>query len=521
MKSIVTLAARLRAAAVPTGLPPSLYWLAAGQVVDSLGSGLVFPLTTLFVVQVLGRDLTWAGSVLFFHSLAATLGAALGGRLADAHGRKPVLLASLAGAALCSLVIGWRQEAALYAAAMAVFGLVISLFRPASQALVSDLAPGRERQVFGLIYMASNVGVAAGAALGGIVAAWSFRAVFWVDALTYAVFALVLAKAVPDPYGQLLRARRRRARAATDPAAPRSKGHQVGAGGAGGDEPAPAAGTPAAAVSAAQVPAGGAGAPEPGSGPVVAAPWTPAPAVQDPAARPHGGRPWRPAVPPRSPRSPWGTRLAVWHRQGLLTVVLLAVASAFLFFPYAQLHTALPVDMTRHGFSEAAYGLLWTLNALLVVVSTPVASTWADRRGWTLDDMLKGSAALHGAGFALLLVTAVWPAYAAFALAMVVITAGEVLHAISFNAAVARAAPEDRRGSYQGLAGTLAGGAWMVGPLAGGAIVDRFGIHVLWTVTVAVALAALGVFWLAEAVESARRRASDAAVPTGSMPQDA
>ena len=188
-----------------------------------------------------------------------------------------------------------------------------------------------------------------------------------------------------------------------------------------------------------------------------------------------------------------------------MTVVLLAVASLGLFFAYAQLHTALPVDMTRRGFSEASYGLLWTLNATLVVILTPVASAWADRRGWSLATLLRASAVTHAAGFGLLAAAGLRPGYAAFVLAMAVITVGEVLHAMSFSAAVARVAAEDRRGTYQGVAGMLTGVAWMAGPLLGGVIADGYGIGTLWVVTVVACLGALAVFRAAEAVEHTRR----------------
>ncbi|GAB6876773.1 hypothetical protein JCM13210_15000 [Thermaerobacter litoralis] len=526
--------ARLVRTVVPSGLPPSVYWLTAGQVVDSLGSGLVFPLTTLFVVQVLGRDLTWAGTVAFFHSLAATLGAALGGRLADSAGRKPVLLWSLLGSAACSFMLGWRQEAATYAAVTVVFGLVISLFRPASQALVSDLVPGRERQVFGLLYMANNLGVAAGAALGGLLASWSFRAVFWADALTYAAFALLLLRAVPDSYGEALRRRRRRGTRPFTGLAPETPAPGT-AGTAAGEPAGPCHGAGAASGKLAEAgfaspaeaasdpsgrPADAAGAtsvrvPTPGDEPARPAAAT----AEAHPARNSGGAgvaagplpqispgPRRPVANPVPARPAWHTRLAAWHAQGLVTVVLLAVGSVGLFFPYAQLHTALPVDMTRRGFSEAAYGLLWSLNAVLVVALTPVASAWAERRGWTLDGMLKASAALHAAGFGLLTFTAEWTAYAVFASAMVIITVGEVFHALSYSAAVARVAPADRRGSYQGLAGTIAGVAWMAGPLGGGLIADRLGMVALWSLTVATSLGGLAIFRLAETAEALRRR---------------
>ncbi|PZN11673.1 MAG: MFS transporter [Bacillota bacterium] len=451
---------------VPSHLPRPIWVLAAGQVVDSFGSGLVFPLTTLYVVHVLGRDLTWAGTVLSLHSLLATVMVGIGGRLADRLGRKPLLLTSLVSSGVVSFLIGLWPVATAYAVLMVLFGMTVSLYRPASQALVSDLAPGRERQVFSLLYMALNLGVALGAAAGGsLVAAWSYRAIYWADALTFFLSAVLVAWGVPDTFRKRLLTRRRHGAALP------------GTGNAAGNSPVTSLGEQRRTTGR-TAPTGG---PE---------------RVREPATAPAFG-----AVGQRGPRS---RRLDDLYQSGLLSVVILGLASLGLWFVYAQLQTVLPVTMSGLGFSEAAYGMLWSLNAILVVVLTPVLSTLADRRGWSLSGLLQSSAVVHAAGFAILLLAGDRPVYGWFVLAIVVITVGEVLQAISFSATVARIAPEDLRGTYQGLAGMLTSLGWVAGPLLGGAIADAWGTTALWAVTVVVPLCALLGYRMADAVGTTR-----------------
>ncbi|HEY8393806.1 MAG TPA: MFS transporter [Thermaerobacter sp.] len=453
---------------VPSDLPRPIWMLAAGQAVDSFGSGLVFPLTTLYVVHVLDRDLTWAGTVLSLHSLLATVTVAIGGRLADRLGRKPLLLASLASSGMVSFLIGLWPVAEAYAVLMILLGMTVSLYRPASQALVSDLAPGRERQVFSLLYMAINLGIALGAAAGGaLVAAWSYRAIYWADALTFLISAVLVARGVPDPFREHLLAGRRHG-----------------------------AVLPGTATEAGNSPVTSPGGRRRAAGRTAAA--------GGPKPEPSGERAAAPASGAAGQRGIRSRRLEDLYQSGLASVVVLGLASLGLWFVYAQLHVVLPVAMSGLGFSEAAYGMLWSLNAMLVVVLTPVLSALADRRGWSLSGLLKSSALVHAAGFAILLLAEVRPAYAWFVLAIVVITLGEVLQAISYSATVARMAPDDLRGTYQGLAGMLTSLGWMAGPLLGGAITDAWGTTTLWAVTVVVSLCALLGYRVADAVEAAR-----------------
>ena len=376
------------------------------------------------------------------------------------------LLASLVSSGVVSFLIGLWPVATAYAVLMVLFGMTVSLYRPASQALVSDLAPGRERQVFSLLYMALNLGVALGAAAGGsLVAAWSYRAIYWADALTFFLSAVLVAWGVPDTFRKRLLTRRHHGAALP------------GTGTEAGNSPVTSLGDQGRT----------AGRTAPAGGPELS-----------------GERAAAPASGAAGQRGTWSRRLDDLYQSGLASVVILGLASLGLWFVYAQLHTVLPVTMSRLGFSEAAYGMLWSLNAMLVVVLTPVLSALADRREWSLSGLLKSSAVVHAAGFAILLLAGVRPMYAWFVLAIVVITLREVLQAISFSATVGRIAPEDLRGTYQGLAGMLTSVGWMAGPLLGGAIADAWGTTTLWAVTVVVPLCALLGFRVADAVEAAR-----------------
>lgn len=124
------------------------------------------------------------------------------------------------------------------------------------------------------------------------------------------------------------------------------------------------------------------------------------------------------------------------------------------------------------------YGLLFSLNTLLIVLlEVPLNSAtshWPHRTTLTLG------ALLSGIGFgAMALTHDIW----AVAATVVIWTFGEMLFFPSVAAYITDIAPEKRRGEYMGLSQMTFGLAFMVGPWAGTAILDRFGGQTVWGAT--------------------------------------
>jgi MFS family permease len=127
------------------------------------------------------------------------------------------------------------------------------------------------------------------------------------------------------------------------------------------------------------------------------------------------------------------------------------------------------------GWTEASYGLLATLNTLLVVAfEVPLNSAMAR---WPAGKTLALGSVLTGAGFGLL-AFAHAPGMVVFS--VVVWTFGEIVLFPGLNAAVADLAPEARRGEYMGLYMMAFNLAFAVGPWAGTAILERWGGSTLW-----------------------------------------
>jgi MFS family permease len=135
--------------------------------------------------------------------------------------------------------------------------------------------------------------------------------------------------------------------------------------------------------------------------------------------------------------------------------------------------------------SEATYGLLFTVNTLLIVfLEVPLNTAtahWPNARTLTLG------AILCGLGFgALAFAWDIWTVAAT----VVIWTFGEMFFFPGMAAYLTDIAPPARRGEYMGLSQMVMGLAFTIGPWAGTATLARFGGRTLWLGTFALGLAA-------------------------------
>ncbi|MGH9367008.1 MAG: MDR family MFS transporter [Thermoanaerobaculia bacterium] len=172
------------------------------------------------------------------------------------------------------------------------------------------------------------------------------------------------------------------------------------------------------------------------------------------------------------------------HRDPRLLYFLAAMFPvAFVFFQHIS---SMPLYMVRDlELSEAAYGILFTVNTLLIVFLevgiNSATAHWPHRRTLALGS------ALCGIGFgALAWATDIWQVAAT----VVVWTFGEMLIFPGMADYLTDIAPEARRGEYMGLSQMMMGLAFTVGPWAGLQVLAVFGGESLWLLMLALGLAA-------------------------------
>lgn len=171
--------------------PPQLRMLALAMAINVTGMSFVWPLNTIYVHQVLGMSMTMAGLVLLLNQGAALLGNLLGGAMFDRLGGRKTVSSGIVLAIIAVTVMGLLRSFPIYVAAMGLLGLGFGIIFPAVNALAGSIWPEGGRKAMNLVYVAQNLGVAIGSAIGGILASYSFTVVFLSNALFYLGFLLL------------------------------------------------------------------------------------------------------------------------------------------------------------------------------------------------------------------------------------------------------------------------------------------------------------------------------------------
>jgi len=179
----------------------------AAVTLDAVGIGLIFP-----ILPALLRDVTHAGNVatllgimLALYSAMTFLFSPLLGVLSDRYGRRPILLASLAGAALDYVIMALAPHLWMLIVGRAIAGITSANMAVAT-AYITDITPAAERaKRFGYFHAMFGIGFIVGPVLGGLLGDWWVRAPFVaaavLNALNFALALFVLPESRPGRAG--------------------------------------------------------------------------------------------------------------------------------------------------------------------------------------------------------------------------------------------------------------------------------------------------------------------------------
>jgi DHA1 family tetracycline resistance protein-like MFS transporter len=138
-------------------------------LIDLIGFGVIIPLLPFYAEQFQASP-DVVTLVMAIYSLAQLFSAPLWGRLSDRIGRRPVLLVSMAGAALSYVWLGLADELWTLFAARAFCGAMAGNLSAAFAYVADITGPENRARGMGLIGAAYGLGFIAGPALGGILA---------------------------------------------------------------------------------------------------------------------------------------------------------------------------------------------------------------------------------------------------------------------------------------------------------------------------------------------------------------
>jgi predicted MFS family arabinose efflux permease len=199
---------------------------------------------------------------------------------------------------------------------------------------------------------------------------------------------------------------------------------------------------------------------------------------------------------------------------GRLLVLLASVVA--LDTVYRQIFSTMPLMLRDAGSTAVAYGVLIAISsAIIVLFEAPLA---VRLRHHPAVSVVAGGFALVGLGLAAI---AVWPALGGAVIAMVVITAGEMLYKPTATAHVADAAPEGMVGRYSSLYAAASISGTLFAPALGGTVYEH-APGLLWPAAAGIALLAAGAVWLTRrppAAPAAPPSVSTAPRSSGSAPR--
>ncbi|WEG13848.1 MFS transporter [Pullulanibacillus sp. KACC 23026] len=153
-----------------------------------------------------------------------------------------------------------------------------------------------------------------------------------------------------------------------------------------------------------------------------------------------------------------------------------SVAFFLSWIAYVQWQSTIASYTQQLGLSLNRYSLLWTLNGLIIVIGQPLLKQ-VTKRIHSLKIQMAIGICLFVSSYLILLRV---QHFQGFAIAMMVLTLGEMFVWPAVPTIANELAPKSRIGFYQGFVNSTATAGRMVGPLVGGLIVDQASIHLLF-----------------------------------------
>ena len=175
-----------------------------------------------------------------------------------------------------------------------------------------------------------------------------------------------------------------------------------------------------------------------------------------------------------------------------LPYVAFMLVSMVMLLVYQQMYNSLSVFLRdTHGVTTQVFGILMIASPIVVILFQ--FPTTRAIKPYPPFLMMALGTFFYMIGFGMYgFVSALW----LFALALVIITVGEMIIMPVSSALVADFAPEDKRGRYMAIFGVSWGLPSIVGPSAAGLILDNFNPFLLWYVAAGVAALAIGGYYV-------------------------
>ena len=179
-----------------------------GEAIVNITFWMFFPFLAIYFSEEFGKTL--AGTLLVVSQAFAVVANLLGGYFSDRFGRKTMMVTASAGQGIAYLIFAlsaspWLDSPVLGFICFSVVSIFSSFYWPASQAMIADVVPEKDRSsVFAIFYTSINIAVVIGPLLGSIFYADHRFELLLMAGITNLVLGLLLYKLSHETAPQVL-----------------------------------------------------------------------------------------------------------------------------------------------------------------------------------------------------------------------------------------------------------------------------------------------------------------------------
>lgn len=171
----------------------------------------------------------------------------------------------------------------------------------------------------------------------------------------------------------------------------------------------------------------------------------------------------------------------------------------FMTLIYSQFNFLMPLNMEMNFGVEGAkyFGMLTSINAIVVIFGTPILTKCCDR----VQDTRKMIIGVSFIVFGLMMYIFVQGVFAWYILSMIIFTIGEVLNTLGMSPYISKRVPSTHRGRFCSMEQIFTSGFQMIAQMKIATLVDSVPVTQVWTLITFIGMGVIGCLWFLDRLD--------------------